>query len=188
MTLSTVIAQVGLLLAEAGAEGHAASPPLQFRVDTSIFTLVIFVILLAVLYKLGWTPIMEGLEKREKKIFDSVENARIAQQKAEQAETDYQQKVDEGTREASQIIAQAKKEAEALKQHSLEETSAEQQRIKERAIAEINAAKDQAVRELAQKSVDSAIGLAGNLVKKEIDKKAHSKLIDESLDRFVSSS
>ena len=41
----------------------AAKPPLQFQIDTLIFSLVIFAILIFVLLKYAWKPIMEGLDK-----------------------------------------------------------------------------------------------------------------------------
>ena len=63
-----------LVLAEGGAH-----PPLQFRVDTFVFSLLIFLGLVAVLGKFAWKPIMEGLEKREQGIADDIENARLAE-------------------------------------------------------------------------------------------------------------
>ena len=69
---------INLLAAE-----HAAKPPLQFQVDTLLFSLIIFLGLLAVLFKFAWKPIMEGLAARETRIADDIENARKANEEAQ---------------------------------------------------------------------------------------------------------
>ena len=185
MIVADLALNFAVLLAEGGGH-HEAAPALQFRPDTGLFTIVIFIILLALLYKYAWKPIMEGLEKRETGLADEIASAKAANEKAQQALREYEGKMAATADEVNAIIASAKKDAEALKEKIISDANEEAKRQKDRAIADINAAKDAAVRELAQKSVDSAVTLAGSLVKKEIDAKAHSKLIDDSLDRFVS--
>ena len=53
-------------------------------------------------------------------------------------------------------------------------------------LKDIQSAKDSAVRELAQKTVDSAVVLAGEMVRKEINTDVHKQLIQESIDKFSS--
>ena len=77
MITDRLIDSAFFLLAEGGAH-----PPLQFRVDTLIFSLIIFGALLAILFVFAWKPIMEGLDAREKKMSDDIENARVANEKS----------------------------------------------------------------------------------------------------------
>lgn len=170
----------------AASEGEPK--PLDFRVDLLLFTLVVFLVLMFVLRKYAWNPIVEGLDKREKRIADQIEESKLANEKAQATLAQYEQRLAAAADQASQIMAEAKKEAEAAKARIVEEAGAEAQRQRQRAIADINAAKDQAVRDLAQRSVDSAISLAGNLVGKELDKTAHSDLINQSLEQFSQTS
>ena len=88
--------------------------------------------------------------------------------------------------EASAILAEAKQDALAQKEKIVGEAQSEAQRQREKAIADIAAAKDAAVRDLAEKSVDSAVSLAGNIVGRSLDKNDHSKLIKDAVDRFKS--
>ena len=81
--------------------------------------------------------------------------------------------------QATAILAEAKKEAEAAKDRIVSEAQDEAQKAKQRALADIESAKEQAVRELAQKSVDSAVQLAGALVRKELTPDRHAQLIQE---------
>ena len=170
-----------LLLAEGGSHAH---PPLQFRVDTLIFSLLIFIGLAAVLLKFAWKPIMEGLEAREKGIADNIENARIANEKAQASLQQYEAKMAGASDEAKAVIGEARKDATAAKEKILAEAGEEATRLRDRALADIEAAKNTAVRELAEKSVDSAVTLAGSIVGRSLKKEDHSKLIDDSINSF----
>ncbi len=150
---SNLLFAVNALLAEA-----AASSPLQFRIDTLIFSLLIFVILVVLLAQYAWNPIMDGLEKREKSIANNIDEARAANEKAQATLAQYEQKIASGgSRKRRRMIAEAKVDAERARKRIMEEAGAEAQRQRERTIAEINAARDAAVRELAERSVDSAV-------------------------------
>jgi F-type H+-transporting ATPase subunit b len=170
------------LLAEA-----AATPPLQFRLDTLIFSLLIFVILVIVLAKYAWRPIMDGLERRENSIAQNIEDARVANEKAQATLAMYEQKLKANAEEARRLIEEARKDADRAREKILADANAEMQRQRERALAEISAATSAAVRELAERSVDSAVALAGNLVGKELRPDDHDRLIEQSLQRFEAS-
>jgi len=172
-----------LLLAESGSHAH---PPLQFRVDTLIFSLVIFLGLAAVLLKYAWKPIMEGLDARENRIASDIENARLAKEQAEKSLQVYEDKLASVDNEASAIIAEAKQDALTAKEKILAEAKAEAQREREKGFADIATAKNAAVRELAESSVDSAVSLAGNIVGRSLNKSDHSKLIQDAVERFKS--
>ncbi len=167
------------LLAEA-----AAKPPLQFRIDTLIFSLVIFAVLLAILLKYAWTPIMQGLEAREKSIADDIQSAQLAKEQAQAKLATYEEKIANANDEAAAVIAEARTEAIAAKEKILAEAADEAQRTRERALAEIEAAKNAAVRELAESSVDSAVSLAGSIVGRSLNKSDHSEL-DRAINREI---
>lgn len=170
-----------LIAAEGGAHSH---PPLQFRVDTLIFSLLIFLGLCAILLKFAWKPIMEGLDAREKRISDDIENARLASEQAQTNLKQYEDKLAVVDEEAAAIIAEAKNDALAAKEKIVGEAKDEAQREREKAFADIASAKEAAVRDLAEKSVDSAVSLAGNIVGRSLDKSDHSNLIEQAVDRF----
>ena len=165
-----------------------AAPPLQFRVDTLLFSLLIFIGLLLLLGKFAWKPIMEGLEKRESNIAGNMNDAMAANEKAQALLAQYEQKIQSAREEAAVMVAEAKEDAMRSREKILAEANEDAQRQRDKAVAEINAAKDQAVRELAQRSVDSAVSLAGSLVGKELTQSDHQKLIEQSLERFAQSS
>jgi F-type H+-transporting ATPase subunit b len=169
------------LIADAGAN------PLKFDVDLGLWTLVVFLGLLALLTKFAWRPIMDGLDARELGISNNIDSAEQANQKAQDNLAQYEAKLASVNDEAAAILAEARSDATAAKEKIMAEAAEEAQRTKDRALADIEAAKAEAVRELAQSSVDTAVNLAGSIVGRSLDKNDHSQLIDKAVDRFSGS-
>jgi F-type H+-transporting ATPase subunit b len=169
-----------VLIAEGGA-----SPPLQVYVDTLGFSLIIFLGLCAVLFKYAWKPIMEGLDAREKRIADDIENARLANEQAQTQLSAYETKLAGAGDEAAALIAEAKNDAVTAKEKIMADAASEAQRTRDRALADIESAKNAAVRELAESSVDSAVNLAGSIVGRSLNKQDHAELIEKSMKQFT---
>ena len=149
----------------------SAKPPLQFRIDTLMFSLLIFVVLLFVLLKYAWKPIMEGLDAREKSIADEIENARMANEQAQaQAGEPTRRRLPVPKTRRQRSSLRPRSMLSQPKEKIMAEAAAEAQRTHDRAVAEIETAKNAAVRELAESSVDSAVSLAGNIVGRSLDK------------------
>ena len=72
-----------MFLSQNGIIASNAKPVFEVAPDTLLFSFIIFGVLLAVLYKFAWGPIVEGLELREKKMADDIEGARAANEKAQ---------------------------------------------------------------------------------------------------------
>jgi F-type H+-transporting ATPase subunit b len=173
---------VGLMFA---LEEHAEPNVLPFDLDLALFSLIVFLGLVALLGTFAWKPILQALANREKRIADQIDSAQQANDKAQATLRQYEQRLSAAAEQANQVLAQARQEAIGAKDRIIAEANAEAQRQRERAIADIEAAKNQALRELAERSVDSAVSLAGSLLGKEIDRKSHAQLIRESIDRFA---
>lgn len=154
--------------------------------DLALFTLILFIVFVAILSLVAWKPIMSALDDREKAIADKIDAAEANAAKMESLKDDYEAKLAAAAEEAANMVAEAKKDAQAAREKIVAEAAEEAQRQRERAIADIESAKDAAVRELAQKTVDSAVVLAGEMVRKEINREVHKQLIQDSLDRFSS--
>jgi F-type H+-transporting ATPase subunit b len=171
------------LLAEGG---HGTPNALSFPVDLGLFTLVIFLGLLAVLTKFAWKPIMEGLDAREKSISDSIESAAKAKEEADSKLKQYEDKLAKAHDEAAAVLAEARQDAVSAKERILAEANEEAVRTRDRAMADIETAKSAAIQELAETSANSAVDLAGSIVGRSLKKDDHAKLIEESLKRFGS--
>lgn len=179
--------QLPIVLLVDADETHSSGGIPEFlipNIDLALFTLIIFLGLLVILTRFAWRPLIQGLDQREKRIADQIDSATEAHEKAQATLRQYEQRLATAADQANQVLAQARQEATQAKERIIAEANAEAQRQRDRAVADIQAAKNQALRELAERSVDSAVSLAGNLLGKEIDRNAHAKLIRDSIDQF----
>ena len=158
--------------------------PADVRFDMAIYSAVVFFLLLFLLGKFAWGPISHGLETREKSIASKIEQATRAADEATAQLKQYETKLAAAADEARAIVAQAHKDGEATREKIVAEANAAAQRERERAVADINAAKNEALREIAKQSVDTAIALAGNIVKREVKPAEHERLISDALSGF----
>jgi F-type H+-transporting ATPase subunit b len=162
----------------------ALASPADLRFDLSIYTFVVFLILLAVLYKFAWGPIAAALEQREETILRQIEEARLASEKAAQQLKQYEARLAAATDEARQIVAHARKDAEVAKDQIVAEARDAAQKERDRAVADITSAKNQALDEIANKSVQTAISLASNIIRREVRPQDHEALIGEAVNEF----
>lgn len=158
--------------------------PEEMRFDLAIASFIIFVLLLAILTKFAWGPIVAGLDAREKSIADRIEQAKLAAERAEAQLKSYEAKLAAANEESRQLVAQARRDAEAAKEKIVSEAQAIAQREREKAVEDITAAKNGALREIAEKSVETAISLARNIVRREVKPEDHDSLITDALGQF----
>jgi F-type H+-transporting ATPase subunit b len=168
----------GGLLAAADSEQGFADP------DLVLWSFFIFVLLLALLRRFAWGPICEALDKREATIKNELEQAKRSAEKARETQAAYEAKLASAAQEANQIVATAREEAANTKAKILADAHQEAETVRQRGLADVEAARRAVVNDLAQASVDQAVGLAGKLIHRTLDKNSHSELISESLSTF----
>jgi F-type H+-transporting ATPase subunit b len=156
----------------------------ELRFDLSIATFLVFLLLLAILAKFAWGPISRGLEQREETIARQIEEARLGAERATQSLQEYEKKLGLATEEARQIVAQARKDAESAKDRIVAEAREAAAKERDRAVADITSAKNQALQEIAQKSVATAVSLAGKIIRREVKPQDHEALIGDALNQF----
>jgi F-type H+-transporting ATPase subunit b len=169
-----------------GNATSAIANPAELRYDMSIYSFLVFLILLAVLYKFAWGPIATALTRREETIARQIEEARMASERAAQQLREYEARLAKATDEARQIVAGARKDAELAKDRIVAEAREAASKERERAVADITVAKNQALDEIAQRSVQTAVSLAGQLIRREVKPQEHEALIGEAIKQFSS--
>jgi len=186
----------GLGVLHASEGGHSdpthanATPdlanPLELRTDFAIFSLLVFLALLAVLYALAWKPLMKGLDLRERLISGQVEEARAASEQAAAKLKEYEAKLAEAAVQAQDMVVQAKRDAEHVAERIKTEAQSNAERLLDRARSEIETAKQSALSELSLKSTDIAFGLARKVIGRELKTSDHEQLIKDALGRLPS--
>jgi F-type H+-transporting ATPase subunit b len=166
--------------------GETQGSLFELRADLAIATLAVFMLLLAVLYKFAWGPIAEALDRREQGIAQQLDEARRNQEQARELLEQHEAKLAAATAEVRDILDGARRDAEVQRQTIVAEAEEAARAEKDRAIREISAAKNEALQTLAQTSVDHAIGLAGQILGKELKKEDHQQLIESAVSHFPS--
>ncbi len=177
--------QAGMLPA-LGAGNSSSGNPLTGDPDLAIFTFIVFVLLLAVLYAMAWKPLMAGLDQREKSIADMIDSAKSSSDEAAKKLEQYEQRLSAAAVEAQEIVDQARRDAETAGEKLITEARAGAERERQRALTDITAAKNAAVQEIADQSAGLAFSLARKLIQKELNPEDHAALIRESLQQFPS--
>ena len=164
----------------ASSEGGAISP-FAGDVGTALWTVVIFVLLLWVLGKYAWGPILRGLQGREDYIRLALEKAKGDREEAGRRLREYEVKLAAARAEVDAILDEARRDADVLRQREEEKARAEAEQMVARAKREIDVAKETALKELYARTSHLATDAAGRILKREIKAEDHERLIAESI-------
>ncbi len=172
-----------------GDSGHAQPDlnPLTWQTDLAIWTAVIFLVLLGVLWKFAWGPIMEGLAKRENGIAATISDAEKANEEAKRLLAEYEQKLADSKDEVRQMLAAARQNAEKAAGAIVDKAKQDAVAERDRSLQQIEVATAGALKELAEKGADLAVDLAGKIVGAKLDPGDHKKLIDRAVANFADS-
>lgn len=181
-TCGTLLLMAPVMAAAAEAE-HAEGSSNLFAGDigNAVWTVLIFLLALAVLSKFAWGPLLGSLQARESFIRESLEKARRDREEAEARLREYEARLAQARTEATAIVDEGRRDADAVKRKIEEDTKAEADRMIERARREIQIATDTATKELYALSARLATDMAARVIRREINPQDHERLISESI-------
>lgn len=139
-------------------------------------------ILVLLLKKFLFKPVNDIIAKREAEVNKTYSDADDALNKANSDKQLYEQKLIDAKQEADELIKTATEHAKAQSNEIVANAKLEAEHRRLAADADIELAKKKAVNEVKDSISDMVISLAERVVEKELDEKAHSKLIDEAID------
>jgi F-type H+-transporting ATPase subunit b len=145
------------------------------------FQIINFLLLLWLLNRFLFKPLMARLDERKEKIEKGLEDAESAARDRELARAEREAAVDEARREAQAMIARANKIAEDSRTEILTQARAEAEKVTQRAREEINAEKEKAMAELRGTVANLALDAAGKLVRAEMSGATQKRLVDDFL-------
>ena len=150
----------------------------------SFWTFVTFALLIIVLGKFAWGPILSMIETREKTIADAIESAKKERAAAEQAAAEMRAALDKAREESAQLIRKNQQEVAAAKAELMEAAKKESESLLQAARKTIDEEKRQAIAELRAQAVDIAIEAAGRLVQMNMDENKQKQLVEEYLEQL----
>jgi F-type H+-transporting ATPase subunit b len=162
-------------------EGHAPSGPLVVNGGLVIWTLVVFGLLLFILKKWAFPPMVAAVEAREKALADMVAEAERNRVESARLLAEHERLVAEGRASAHALLMEARGLAEKERAAALEKTRQEQEELLARALRDIAGERDRAVQELRREAVDLSLAAASKLLNQRLDTETDRKIVQEYL-------
>ena len=154
-----------------------------FSINTGLifWTIVVFGILLALLWRFGWPALLKTVEDRERRIQQQLEEAERARAESARLLEEHRSMIATAKAEAQEMITKARGVAEKERQTLLAQAREQYEELLARAKKEIDTQKLQAILELRREAVDLSIAAASKLVEANLDSDANRKLVMEYL-------
>jgi F-type H+-transporting ATPase subunit b len=141
-----------------------------------------FAIVLAILKKFAWKPILQGLKDREDSIKESLSSAEKARDEMAKLKSDNEQLLAEARLERDKIIKEALATASSIKEDAKTDASKISGKMIEDARTDITNAKQAALAEMKQLVASLSLEIAEKLLRKNLsDNKDQRELVD----RFI---
>ncbi|HVI24561.1 MAG TPA: F0F1 ATP synthase subunit B [Myxococcales bacterium] len=156
----------------------------DINVALVVWTLVTFGLLLIVLRRFAWRPILETIETREKTIAESIESAKRERAEAEKAAADMRASLEKARNEAADLIRRNQAEVAAAKAELMTSARKESEALLAQARTSIEEERRAAVADLRAQVVDIAIEAAGRLLQTQMDEKKQRQLVEEYLSKL----
>jgi F-type H+-transporting ATPase subunit b len=146
-----------------------------------IWTILTFLVLVGLLAKFAWRPLLQALEARQQTIAKSLEEAQRARQELERIQRESAQMMAQARVEAEGVIARSRADAEALREELKQKARTEAASIVKNAERQIQLETARAVQQIRAEAVDLSVAIASKILKRQVSKEDNLALIEETL-------
>lgn len=154
---------------------------------TLIFEMIVFALFVLVTMRFIWPPIIKAIEERKKKIADGLEAAEQGTRKLALAKQKSEEVAQAAKQEATKIVDDSNARAAKIIEDAKAKGTEENKRIVENAKVEVLHQVSNARESLCKELADMVVAGAEKIVKKDIDKSAHNKMLDELINELEKS-
>ena len=174
------LAAVPAAAQEHGGEAVTLSP-FAGNLGNAVWTLVVFVIVVLVLGKFAWGPVLALLRQREEFIHRSLHDAKRDRDEAEARLKEYTTTLQTAQGEAAAIVEQARRDVERFREEMKEKAKADADIVVRNAERQIQLETTRALQQIRHEAVDLSVAIASKLLQRNISREDNEKLIDEAL-------
>ena len=150
-----------------------------------IWTVITFLLLLAILWRFAWNPILGALDARERAIQKTIEDAERLQAEAQALLEEHAKRLAEAREERNKIIDEARQAGEHMKKDILEKARAESEKVLERAHRQMELETEQAIQTIRGQAADLALKAAEKILERALTDADHRRLADEAIAELV---
>jgi len=162
------------------------NPLVQVEPGLFIWTILVFVVLLTLLKKFAWGPLLVALEERQEGIRKSLDDAEQARKELEQAQRNAEAILSKARAEADSILSETRVDAEKVRDDLRQQAQNEAQLIVQNAERQIQLETDRAVSQIREEAVELSLSIASKLIRRNLTKEDNQILIDEALKQVES--
>ena len=188
ITTALLVASASLPEAVWAAAGEGEGGLYDINTGLSFWTLVVFGILVFLLSKFAWGPILGAVQAREEGIQSAIDKANSANEEAAQLLAEHKAQLADARRQASELIAEGKAAGDTVRREIEEKARVEAQGMVDRARAEIERERDAALDTLRKESVDLALAAAARLMQENLDQTKDRQMVERYLSELGSGS
>ena len=152
--------------------------PIQFDY-TVVATVLSFLLLVWLLSKYAWGPLMKMMEERRTNIENMLSQAENERKQADQIKREYQEEMRKARQEAQEVIAKATKVSEARSAEILTAAQEEAEKIKKSALVDIERERDRAIADVKSQVADLSVLVAEKIIRQKLDMKGQGKLVEQ---------
>ena len=156
----------------------------NFSSGLFIIQSVIFLILLFVLGKFAWKPILTALNEREVSIQDAINQAKLAKEEVANLKADNERIIREAKAERDAILKEARELKDKIVGEAKDLAKSEGDKMIEQAKQLINAEKNAAMADIKNQIVSLSVEIAEIILKQKLDNAdAHNALVEKIINK-----
>jgi len=163
------------------------NPLIQPDPGLFIWTIITFLVLLFLLAKFAWRPLLTALENRQETIRKSLDDAQIAKRELERLQQESAQIIRQAHADAQSIVAKSRSDAERLGEELRQKAREEADSIVRNAERQIQLETRRALQEIRNEAVDISVTIASKLLERHVTREDNERLIDETLKQIEAS-
>jgi len=156
------------------------NPLVQLDPGLYIWTIVVFLILLGLLAKFAWRPLLEALDKRQESIRHALDDAAKAKQELERLQVESQRILAEARGEAESIVARTREDANRLRDEMRQKAQQEAANIVKNAEKQIELETARALQQIRHEAVDLSVAIASKLLQRNVSTEDNERLIEDT--------
>jgi F-type H+-transporting ATPase subunit b len=154
---------------------------LQPDTGLMIWTVVTFVLVMLVLTKSAWKPILDAINAREAGIRENIERAEKANAEANGLRERYEAQLAEAQRKIQEMVSQARTDGERARAELVAAAKAEADRIVEKGRRDLGGETEKLRQQLRSEVADLSLVLAEKILRRSVDKKVADEIVNDSV-------
>jgi F-type H+-transporting ATPase subunit b len=146
-----------------------------------IWTIVTFLVLLVLLAKFAWGPLLDALQKRQDAIRSSLDDARKAKEELARLQAESARILAEARTEAASIISSTRSDAARFADEMKQKARADAEAVVRNAQREIDTQTNRAIEAIRREAIDLSVAVAAKILRRDISRADNERLVDDAI-------